>query len=255
MKTNMYKNRKEKIVATIEARMSSSRLPGKVLMPIGGVPALELLIGRLKRSQYLDQICVATTINHADDAIVACAQKMGITHFRGSETDVLGRVLEAAQSLGADIIVEITGDCPFVDPALVDRGIEEFFARDVDYASNTISPTYPNGFDVQVFQTTVLAEVASLTNDPIDRTHVSCYIYNHPERYRCCNWEAPKDSYGPELRVTLDEEADYQVLQDIFEAMKDKNNFSAPDVVRFLLDHPEVAEQNSNVRQKELYEL
>ena len=250
----MYKNRKEKIVATIEARMTSSRLPGKVLLPIIGTPALELLIRRLKRSNYLDKICLATTNNPADDAIAESAQKLGVAHFRGSEEDVLGRVLGAAQSLGADIIVEITGDCPFVDPALIDRGGEEFFSRDVDYASNTISPTYPNGFDVQVFPTTVLAEVAALTNDPIDRTHVSYYIYRHPEHYRCYNWEAPPDSYGPEFRVTLDEEADYRVLQTVAGAMPD-DGFTAGDVVRYLRAHPEVAAQNATVRQKEIHEL
>src|SRR3990167_111470 len=123
----MYAGRNQRIVATIEARMTSSRLPGKVLMPIAGTPALEMVIHRLKLSKYVDAICVATTTNATDDAIVALAEKLGVGCFRGSESDVLGRVLGAAQSAKADIIVEVTADCPFVDPALVDRCIEEFF--------------------------------------------------------------------------------------------------------------------------------
>ena len=235
--------------------MTSSRLPGKVLLPLAGTLALEMLIKRLQKSTYLDGICLATTINAADDPLVALAQKLGVAYFRGSESDVLGRVLGAARSVNTEIIVEITGDCPFVDPVLVDRGIEEFFSRDVDYAANNVTPTYPNGFDVQVFPTAILAEVDMLTQDSIDRTHVSYYIYMHPEKYRCYNWEAPPEAHGPELRVTLDEQADYEALKMVAQAMAQKKDFSAEDVVGYLRLHPEVAALNKDVRQKEPHEL
>ncbi len=252
----MYNNRTEKIVATIEARMTSSRLPGKVLLPIAGMPALELMIRRLKKSSYIDGICLATTTNAADEPLAELAHKLGIACFRGSESDVLGRVLGAAEEVQANIIVELTGDCPFADPHLVDRGIEEFFARDVDYASNTNPPTYPNGFDVQVFPTAVLKEVASLTTDPIDRTHVSYYIYTHPDAYRCHNWEAEKDAYAPELRMTLDEDADYRALTAVAEALgPDPLAFSASDVVQYLKSHPDIVALTKDVKTKEAYEL
>lgn len=252
----MYNAKSGKIVATIEARMTSSRLPGKVLSPIGGIPALEMLIGRLKGSKYLDGICVATTINVTDDPVVSLASRLNVGYFRGSESDVLGRVLNAAQSMSADIIVEITGDCPFVDPALVDRGIEEFFARDVDYAANVITLSYAIGFDVQVFPTKILAEVAELTQDPIDRTHVSYYIYNHPERYRLYNWEAEPECYGADLRMTLDERADLLALNKVAEALLPEHpHFSAKDVTQYLRAHPEVVAINQAVRQKEVHEL
>jgi len=253
----MYKDRKEKIVATIEARMSSSRLPGKVLLPLVGKPVLWHLIERLKRSQYLDVICVATTTNAADEPVVALARELGVSCFRGSEQDVLGRVLGAARSVGADIIVEITGDCPAMDPAAVDRCIEAFCAHDVDYVSNSLSITYPNGgFDVQVFPTKVLAEVDQLTQNPVDRTHVSYYIYQHPEKYRLLNVEAPSEAFAPELRVTLDEEVDYTVIAKVFEALYPHDpNFSAVDIIRFLKAHPEIAALNRSVRQKEPHEL
>lgn len=252
----MYKNQHKHIVATIEARMTSSRLPGKVLLPIAGKPALQMLIERLKRSTYLDGICVATTVNVADDPIATLAEELGVSVFRGSETDVLGRVLGAARSRTADIIVEITGDCPFVDPLLVDRAIEEFFAHDVDYASNTIHSTYANGFDVQVFPTSVLAEVDALTQDPVDRTHVSYYIYMHPEKYTLHNWVAGAESHGPEFRMTLDEDADYRALLKVADALLPVDpNFSAKEVTQYLRTHPEVVALNSNIRQKEAYEL
>jgi spore coat polysaccharide biosynthesis protein SpsF len=252
----MYNGKNLKIVATIEARMTSSRLPGKVLLPIGGVPALEMLITRLRRSKYLDGICVATTVNEDDEPIVQLTERLGVSNFRGSESDVLSRVLGAARSMSADIIVEITGDCPFVDPLLVDRAVEEFFTHEVDYASNTITATYANGFDVQVFPTAILAEVDSLTQDPVDRTHVSYYIYMHPEKYRLHNWVADAESHGPELRMTLDEDSDYQALQSVAAALLPIDpNFSAKDVTQYLRVHPEVVALNANVRQKEANEL
>lgn len=252
----MYKTKTEKIVATIEARMTSSRLPGKVLLPIGGIPVLEMMIERLKRSHYLDAICVATTTNSDDDAVEALAKRLGVACFRGSESDVLGRVLGAAQSVGGDIIVEAMADSPFVDPALVDRGIEEFFARDVDYAANCIKDTYAVGFEVQVFPTNILADVAARTNDIIDRTHVTYYIYNHPELYRTHNWEAPAELVAPHFRMTLDEASDYKAICTVAEALLPQHpDFTVSDVTRYLQNHPEVVAINNAVRQKTAEEL
>ena len=128
-----YKEHKEKIVATIEARMTSTRLPGKVLLPLAGKPALERLVERLKRSLYIDEIVVATTTNQTDEPIVELCESLGVKYFRGSELDVLKRVLGAAESVRADIIVEITGDCPLMDWRIVDRGIEEFYSQNILY--------------------------------------------------------------------------------------------------------------------------
>lgn len=251
----MYPEREKKIVATIEARMSSTRLPGKVLMPLAGKPALERLVDRLKKSKYIDEIVIATTVNTADKSIVKLAKKMGVGFWQGSEDDVLSRVLDAAKSVQADLIVEITGDCPLVDPCLVDRGIEEFFSQPVDYAANIIPPSYPNGFDIQVFPLSVLQEVSELTKDPIDRVHVSYYIYKHPERYALRNWEAEEDCRWPDLRVTLDEKADYKLLNVIFEKLLPKDEyFSVHDVVRLLREDSSLLEINKYVRQKSIQE-
>ncbi len=252
----MYNGRKEKIVATIEARMTSSRLPGKVLLPIAGMPVLEMMVNRLKRSKYLDVICVATTTNTNDDPVEALAHKLGIECSRGGELDVLGRVLGAAQLVGADIIVEAMADSPFIDPALVDRGIKEFFTHDIDYAANCMKDTYAVGFEVQVFPTKVLAEVASATDDIVDRTHVTYYIYQHPEKYRVYNWEAPSDLTEPRFRMTLDEESDYRAICAVASALlPEYPNFTVKDVTHYLREHPEVVAINNNVRQKEAHEL
>ncbi len=253
----MYKAKEEKIIAIIEARMTSTRLPGKVLLPLAGKTVLGHLIERLKKSAYLDGICVATTVNGHDDSIAALAAAAGVMCFRGSEQDVLGRVVGAAEFSGADIIVEITGDCPANDPKVVDRAVEEFFAGDVDYVSNFMTETFPTGgFEVQVFRTKVLKEVAALTQDPIDRTHVSYYIYMHPEKYRLAGFAASPEATAPELRVVLDEPADYELVSRVFDALYPVNpDFTVEDVVGYLHAHPEVAAINSQVKGKAAHEL
>ncbi|MFZ3132817.1 MAG: NTP transferase domain-containing protein, partial [Desulfosporosinus sp.] len=164
----MYNNSGLKICATIEARMSSTRLPGKVLLDLVGKPVLQHIIERLSRSKYVDEVIVATTDNPCDDQIVALCHSIGCAYFRGSEDDVLLRVLDTARDVNADIIVEITGDCPVIDWRHVDHLIELFFSGKYDYAANIIERTFPRGFDTQVFPTAVLAEVNELTTNPID---------------------------------------------------------------------------------------
>ncbi|OGH71461.1 MAG: hypothetical protein A2921_04350 [Candidatus Magasanikbacteria bacterium RIFCSPLOWO2_01_FULL_43_20b] len=249
----MYKEHKEKIVATIEARMTSTRLPGKVLLPLAGKPALERLVERLKRSLYIDEIVVATTTNQTDEPIVELCESLGVKYFRGSELDVLKRVLGAAESVRADIIVEITGDCPLMDWRIVDRGIEEFYSQNVDYAANMIPLiTYPVGFDVQVFPVRVLAEVDKLTSDPIDRVHVSYYIYHHPDRYKLGSWLAPAEASGPAMRLTLDELSDYKLIDEIFRNLLPVDeDFSVVKVVEFLNKNRHLLEINKHVKDKD----
>ena len=224
-----------KIVATIEARMTSTRLPGKVLKPILGKPVLELLIERLQLVKNIDEIIVATTINDTDDPIIDLCDQINVKYFRGSEEDVLKRVLDAAKSASADLITEITGDCPLIDPFIVDKCIEVFLEGDYDYVSNTIERSYPDGLDVQVFPVSVLEEVNSLTKDPVDHEHVSLYIYEHPERYRLKNIKANDEMFWPELGITLDTPEDYKLITRIFEELYPINShFSATDVVNLL---------------------
>lgn len=241
----------KKIVATIEARMRSTRLPGKVLMPLAGEPNLKRLIERLRHSVYLDDVVIATTTNPADDAIVSFAEKIGCKVWRGSEENVLARVLEAAQSASADLIVEVTGDCPLVDWRHVDHLIELYIDGGYDYVANNMERTFPRGMDVQVFSVATLAEVNRLTQDPVDQEHVSIYIYSHPERYKLYNWAAQGRMARKELRVTLDTQEDYQLLNTIFERLLPQNpDFSAEEVITLFEREPALADINAEIKQK-----
>src|SRR5262245_66416880 len=141
-----------KVVAIVQARMGSTRLPGKVMKPVGGVPMIELLLSRLGRAQEVDEIVLATSEDPRDEPLARHVASLGIRGFRGSENDVLDRYYRAAMEADADAVVRITGDCPLVDPKLVDEIVRAFKAAAVDYTSNTMPPTFPNGLDVEVFR-------------------------------------------------------------------------------------------------------
>ena len=242
-----------KTAAIIEARMTSSRLPGKVLLPVLGRPLLDHLIERLKRARTLDTIIVATTTKATDDPIEALALDLGCGCFRGSEEDVLERVLCAAQRFGVDVVVEITGDCPLMDPAIIDVLVETFRLNRYDYVSNVLTRTYPRGMDTQVFPTAVLDEVARLTSDPVDHEHVSLYIYNHPERFSLHNVESGLPPRYYDLRLTVDTEEDFQLIRTIFEELYPEiADFSLGDILNLFDRRPELAEINRHVQQKKV---
>ncbi len=244
----------KKIVATIEARMTSTRLPGKVLLPLEGEPVLSRLVDRLKKSRYIDEIVMATTTNPHDDVIVELAKQKVIKCWRGSEDNVLERVLQAAQSVDADLIVEITGDDPLIDWRHIDHLIDMFTTGSFDYVANNLERTFPRGFDVQVFPVAVLNEVYTLTKDPVDLENVSIYIYNHPEKYRLGNWKAMGFMRRPDIRVTLDTPADYEFINTIFQKLlPDNPDFSAEDVVHLLERKPALLEINRDIKQKSPY--
>jgi len=230
-----------KIVATIEARMTSSRLPGKVLLPVEGKPVLLHIIDRLKKSRLIDDVVVATTINQTDDAIVNMCRDNGCSFFRGSEEDVLLRVLEAAKSVKADVIVEITGDCPVIDWRVADELIGFFENGKYDYCSNMGQRPYPVGFETQVFSVDVLHQVSEMTNNKADREHVSLYIYTHPELFKIGYKEADERYDHPEIEVTLDDENDYELVKAIYSELYPKNDdFSSLDVIDLFNKRPDL---------------
>ncbi|MEN9558538.1 MAG: hypothetical protein RL141_907 [Candidatus Parcubacteria bacterium] len=229
--------------------MTSTRLPGKVLMPLAGTPALARMIDRLRHTSFLDGIVIATTTNATDDPIVALAERLGVGVFRGSEEDVLGRVVGAARSAKADIIVELTADCPLMDPRVVDRGITEFFEHPCDVAANVIRRSYADGLDVQVYATSLLASVAEQTQDPLDREHVTRYVYQREGRpYRIHHWGIDGAYAWPELRITLDERDDWRLIDAVFEALLPSNPvFSYEEIVDFLRTRPDLVALNAHV--------
>ena len=240
-----------KIIATIEARMTSSRLPGKVLLNAAGKPMLEHLVNRLRAVPSLEEIVLATTINETDDVLEKFAKIKGISCYRGSENDVMTRVIGAAESVDAEVVVEITGDCPIIDPQIVEQTIRIFITNQADYVSNAHIRSYPDGMDTQVFLLETLKRSASITEDALDHEHVTLHIRNHPELFSKINLVAPHEIYWPELGLTLDEPKDYELLKNIIEYFEPINPlFSCLDVVNLLKKRPDWVAINKEVTRK-----
>lgn len=242
-----------KIGCIIEARMTSSRLPGKVLRDIAGKPAVLRQIERIQRSRFIDNIIVATTINTGDNVLVELLEKENTPYYRGSEDDVLGRVAEAAAFFNLDVVVEITGDCPLVDIAESDRVIERYLVGGFDLVANNLLRTYPIGMDTIVMSNRVLQEAARSTDDPAHREHVCLYLYENPFDYRFSNIEAPAFLRDAKLRMTLDTKEDYEFICKIYEELyPQKADFDLYDMMRLLNRQPELRTINSNIVQKKV---
>lgn len=240
-----------RIVATIEARMGGTRLPGKVLLPALGRPLLSHLVRRLRAVPSLHDIVLATTVNRADDQLESFAEAEGIRCFRGSEDDVMARVIGAAESAHADVIVEITGDCPIIDPQIVEQCIRMFAANRAEYVGNAHVRSYPDGMDVQVFQLDSLRRSAAMTADALDREHVTLHMRKHPECFAPLHLVAPPEITWPDLGLTLDEPADYELLKTLIEHFGDANDlFTCLDAVRALRANPRWLSINQAVRRK-----
>lgn len=242
-----------KIVVTLEARMASSRLPGKVLLEAKGKPMLEHLLSRLKKVTIVDDIILATTTENSDDILESWAAENSVACFRGSTLDVMGRVIGAAKSVNADVVVEITGDCPIIDPELVELSIQTFLSNSVDYVSNAHIRSYPDGMDVQVFRLETLEKSYMLTNDPLDHEHVTRHIRLHPEIFSSINIIAPRKLRWPDLGLTLDEYQDYMLLTKIIENFSSHQTFGCQDVLDFLRENPSLIEMNRFVVRKGLH--
>lgn len=235
-----------KTIVTIEARMGSSRLPGKVLKEVCGKPILQHLIERIKRARLPDEVVVATTVNPLDDAIEALCKRIGCAFFRGSEPDITDRLIQTARAFKADLIAQTTGDCPLLDPALVDKAIALFRASKVDYVSNRLTRSYPCGQDVQVFPLAVMERVAARTSDPADREHGSYYIYTHPKEFTMKNFLAENGVRCPEKRWVLDYPEDLAFMRAVYESLYRSNPFfDTLDVLELLRRHPEIEGLNN----------
>ena len=240
-----------KITAIIEARMTSSRLPGKVLLQAIGVPMLEHLVIRLRSVPSLSGIVLAPTVNSTDDVLEKFSKQVGIDCYRGSEDDVMQRVIGAAESAGTDVIVEITGDCPSIDPQIVEQTIRMFCAHQADYVSNAHIRSYPDGMDTQVFRLDTLKQSASMTDNSLDHEHVTLHIRNNPDIFKHIHLVSPPELHWPELGLTLDEPADYELLKKIIEYFEPSNPlFSCLDVIRLLRQKPDWIAINSEVARK-----
>ena len=241
-----------RVVASIEARMGSSRFPGKVLADVGGQPALTRLLRRLRHCRLLDDIVLATTVSPSDDALAAWAIRENVAVYRGSEDDVLARVVQAQSRMESDIVVEVTGDCILLDPELIDVGVKTFLHNDCDVVSNVFPVTYPMGEDVQVFRLSDLAQVERTVFDPAVREHVSLYFYDNPQKYRIFNLFAPLRWHAPAYRFQLDYRADHDFICAIYRHLAPAYGdwFGLEEIMNLLRRKPELLTINCDCEEK-----
>lgn len=240
-----------KTVIIVQARMTSTRLPGKVLIPVLGKPLLEYQLERLGRVKMAQQIVIATTKNDTDQPIVELCQRLGFGFFRGSEEDVLSRFYGASLKFRADNIVRITADCPLIDPIIIDNLIDKFLENylEVDYVSNTLKRTYPRGMDAEVFSFEVLSKILKNAADPYDREHVTPYIYRNQEQFRIINVENPQNS--SQHRWTVDTEEDFELIRRMITVLYPKiRDFTMNDCLNLLDKYPEWQKINAHIQQK-----
>lgn len=239
-------------VIIIQARMSSTRLPGKILKRVLDKTLMEYQLERLQRVKLVDNIVVATTVNHSDDPVVELCKSLGVSCFRGSEEDVLSRYYHAASEYKADVVVRITSDCPLIDPAIVDRVISHYFSNmdSYDYVSNVLQRTYPRGMDTEVFPFSILQEAHFKAVQIPEREHVTPYIRQIACK-RLANVVYHEDQ--SRHRWTVDQEEDFQLIEKILQELYlSKPCFSMETVLNLLEKHPDWVMINSGVKQKKL---
>lgn len=238
------------ILAILQARTSSSRLPGKVLKTILGKPMLELQLERVRRAKTLDRVVVATSVDPSDDPIEALCARLGVGCFRGSLDDVLDRFYQAALAHKPDVVVRLTGDCPLADPEVIDDAVAFYRAGDYDIVSNTVKPTFPDGHDVWVFPLEALARAWHEADRPADREHVTLYLLRNPDQFRVGSLETDPDR--SHLRWTVDDPADFEVVREIYEALYPNNPaFTTADVLDLLEARPELSALNAETQRDE----
>jgi spore coat polysaccharide biosynthesis protein SpsF len=241
----------------MQARTGSTRLPNKILKEICGKTVLEHDIYRLKEAKMIDEIVVATTNLQEDKVIAEIAQKLNVNFFRGSEDDVLARYYYAAKENKGNIIIRVTSDCPIIDPKIIDSMVKKFIELkdkdNIDYLSNKIKATYPRGLDVEVFTFDALERCFKDGEKAYEREHVTPYIYLNPDKFKFVSYENEIDYSN--FRWTLDTEEDLELIEIIYNNLYNENKmFYFEDVLKFVLDNPEISQINEHVRQKELGE-
>jgi glutamate-1-semialdehyde 2,1-aminomutase len=237
-----------KTAAIVQARMGSTRFPNKVMQPIGAVPMIELLLRRLAHTNEVDQIVLATSLDPSNQPMILHARRLGYVVYEGSENDVLDRYYHAAAAAGCNIVVRITGDCPLIDPGLVDRVVSVFKAGGLDYVSNTAPATYPDGLDTEVFSFQTLETAWRDAARPCEREHVTPYM-RESGRFRTANLAHLEDCSGE--RWTVDEPADLEVITRIFEHFAPRYDFDWLEVLRLSKSRPDLFAANRHLIRNE----
>lgn len=240
-----------KRVAVVQARMTSTRLPGKILKDLLGAPMLARQIDRVRRAKRIDEIVIATTTNATDDPVADLARRESVQAFRGSEHDVLERYVGAARASDADVVVRLTADCPLLDGPVIDAVVGALEAEPLDYASNVLDQrTYPRGLDVEAFHADVLFRVARLATSRPAREHVTWFIHSE-RRELFLTKNLPGATDNSDLRWTVDTPEDFQLVHAVYEGLDlARRDVPHPDIVAYVRAHPHLLQLNSNVVQK-----
>lgn len=241
------------VAGIIQARMASTRLPGKALIEICGKPLLQHLVERIKQSKLVDKIIVATTEKPEDGNIEELSKALGVNVFRGSEKDVLDRFYKCAEKFSVDIVARITADDPFKDPFIIDRAIQILKSdRTLDYVSNALKPTYPEGLDIEVFKFEALEIAWNESNKVSEREHVTPYIYNNPNIFSLYNFE--NEINLSDLRWTLDTQADLEFTEEIYKRLYSPGKpFFMADILDLLRKEPWLKKINSGIERNAGY--
>ncbi|MCK6529421.1 glycosyltransferase family protein [Myxococcota bacterium] len=236
------------VVVIVQARMGSTRLPGKVLEDVGGRPMLHRVMERVARARLPARCGIATTTHPRDDAVAAAARDLGVGLFRGSEDDVLARYLGAAGAFAAGAVVRVTADCPLVDPGILDRVVERLGVGDVDYASNTLERAWPRGLDVEAFTVEALERAAREAPPGPDREHVTLWMYRHPGAFRLAG--IPADGDHAHHRWTVDTAEDLELVRRIYARLGPDGLFGWRGALALVESDPSLPAINAAVLQK-----
>ena len=246
-----------KIAAIIQARTSSTRLPGKVLKELpynSGITCLEQVIRRLKKSKKLNDIIIATTKDKEDNEIIDIAKKENAKYFRGSKENVLSRYYFAAKENNIDIIIRVTSDCPCIDVDITDLTIDDHINKMANYTTNSLVRTYPHGLDVEVFNFNTLEKAYKNATKDYEKEHVTPYINRNPQKFKINIVKAPKELYAPDIRITLDTEEDYALLCAVYDFLYPKDKyFNAYDIVNLFNEKPWLKLINKKIIQKKIF--
>ena len=234
-----------KVVAIVQARMGSTRFPNKVMKPINGIPMIELLLTRLSRSQAIDQIVLATSVDPRNQPLIEHVSQLGFACEQGSENDVLERFVQAAEKHDANIVVRISGDCPLVDPKLVDECVDYFLEGKLDYLINSVPPTYPDGLDVEVVSLSALQRANLESENSYDHEHVTPYIRAAGNFKTDC---FQNDEDLSRFRWTVDEPQDLEAINNIFKHFAPEIHFGWKEVLNLQQKQPEMFEANKHKR-------
>lgn len=244
----------KKFIASIQARMDSGRLPGKVLKEVGGKPLLQIMIERATRSALLDDLVVATSIEPQNDLIVNLCKRLGVKFFRGSEDNVLERIYLTHKKMGTDVVVSLYGDCPLIDPEIIEAIIVAYIVNQpCDYVTNLDSKTYPTGMGLEVYPFKTLESAYQRANTPEDKEHSSRYFRIRPNEFKHIHVGAPPGLYYPQLGIALDEDKDYELIKVLYEALYPHNpDFGCKDIIDYINLNSHLLDINREVKRREL---